>query len=174
MGPCNHNSLESASEEAFRLLPQVAWIGLNVIAQLKKLNSDIQMLGCNAAACMIALAQTENHNRQHHLGRAIELLDQGRSILWSQTSNFKQDLEDLQRVDSKLASDLDDVGKFLRKVASVTQKTLSQKPMLSYIVGMLRNVKSLLIAFAVFQVFVTSHFPCPFLRFKQPQLRVQW
>ena len=110
------DNLESASEaydQAFRLLPQVAWIGLNATAQLKELNSDIQMLGCNAAACMISLAQAEPHNRQHHLGRAIELLDQGRSILWSQTSNFKCDLEDLQGVDSNLASDLDNAGKFL-------------------------------------------------------------
>jgi tetratricopeptide (TPR) repeat protein len=112
----NRDNLESASEaydQAFRLLPQVAWIGLNARAQLKELNSSIQMLGCNAAACMISLAQAEHHNRQRHLGRAIELLDQGRSILWSQTSNFKQDLEDLQEVDSDIASDLDNVGKFL-------------------------------------------------------------
>ena len=112
------NNLVSASEaydQAIRLLPQVAWIGLNAIAQLKELNSDIQKLGCNAAACMSALAQaaSEHHDRQHHLGRAIELLDQGRSILWSQTSNFKQDLEDLRGVDSNLASELENVGKFL-------------------------------------------------------------
>ena len=114
------NNLVSASEaydQAFRLLPQVAWIGLNAIAQLKELesNSDIQTLGCNAAACMIALAQVqaEHHNRQRHLGRAIELLEQGRSILWSQTSNFKQDLDDLRKVDSNLASNLDNVGKIL-------------------------------------------------------------
>ena len=109
-------NLESASEaydQAFRLLPQVAWIGLNAIAQLKELNSSIQTLGCNAAACMISLAQAEHHNRQHYLGRAIELLDQGRSILWSQTSNLKRDLEDLRKVDPDLASDLDNVGKFL-------------------------------------------------------------
>jgi CHAT domain-containing protein len=113
-----HDHLGSASEaydQAIGLLPQVAWIGLNAIAQLKELNSDIQTLGCNAAACMIALAQAEQHRdiRQRHLGRAIELLDQGRSILWSQTSNFKRDLEDLREVNSNLASDLDNVGKFL-------------------------------------------------------------
>ena len=91
-----HN-LESASEaydRGVQLLPQVAWIGLSaILAQLKELNSDIQTLGCNAVAC-IALAEAEHHNRQRHLGGAIELPDQGRSILWSQTSNFKQDLED--------------------------------------------------------------------------------
>ena len=111
-----HDNLGSASEaydQAIRLLPQVAWIGLNAIAQLKELNSGIQTLGCNAAACMIALAQADHHNRQRHLGRAIELLDQGRSILWSQTSNFKRDLNDLQAVNSDLANDLDNVGKFL-------------------------------------------------------------
>ena len=112
------DDLVSASkgyDQAIRLLPRVTWIGLNAIAQLKELSSDIQMLGCNAAACMIALAEaaTEHHNRQHHLGRAIELLDQGRSILWSQTSNFKRDLEDLRKVDRDLANDLDNVGKFL-------------------------------------------------------------
>jgi hypothetical protein len=96
-----------------RLLPQVAWIGLNAVAQLNNLNSDIQSLGCNAAACMIALAQADSQDKQRYLGRAIELLDQGRSILWSQTSNFKRDLEDLREVDSKLAGDLDLAGKAL-------------------------------------------------------------
>ena len=113
-----NNNLGTASEaydQAVRLLPQVAWIGLNATAQLKELNSGIQRLGCNAAACMIALAEaaSEHHDRQHHLGRAIEFLEQGRSILWSQTSNFKRDLEDLKEVDSDLADDLDNVGKFL-------------------------------------------------------------
>ena len=106
-------SASEAYDQAFRLLPQVAWIGLNAIAQLKELNSGVQTLGYNAAACMIALAQADHHNSQRYLGRAIELLDQGRSILWSQTSNFKQDYEDLQKVDSDLASDLDSVGKSL-------------------------------------------------------------
>ena len=109
----NLGSASEAYDQAIGLLPRVAWIGLNAIAQLKELNSSIQMLGCNAAACMIALAQAEDYNRQRHLGRAIELLDQGRSILWSQTSNFKRDLEDLRRVDSDLAGDLGNVGKFL-------------------------------------------------------------
>ena len=109
----NLASASEAYDQAIRLLPQVAWIGLNAIAQLKELNASIQRLGCDAAACMIALAQAEHHNRQHYLGRAIELLDQGRSILWSQTSNFKRGLDDLREVDSNLASDLDNVGKFL-------------------------------------------------------------
>ena len=112
------NNLVSASEaydQAIRLLPQVAWIGLNAIAQLKELSSNIQTLGCNAAACMISLAEvaSEHRDRQHYLGRAIELLDQGRSILWSQTSNFTLELEDLKKVDSDIANDLDNVGKFL-------------------------------------------------------------
>ena len=112
------NNLESASEaydQALRFLPQVAWIGLDAIARLKRLKFAIETLGCYAAACMIALAQaaSEHHDRQHHLGRAIELLYQGRSILWSQTSNLKRDLDGLREVDSNLASGLDNVGKFL-------------------------------------------------------------
>ena len=42
-------------------------------------------IGSNVAAYMTTLAQAEHYNRQRHLGCAIELLDQGRSILWSQT-----------------------------------------------------------------------------------------
>ena len=110
------NNLQSASEayeQAVRLLPQVAWIGLDAVAQLKTLNSKIQTLACDAAACMITLAQADSQKEQLYLGRAIELLDQGRSILWSQTSNFKQDLEELRKKHPQLADELDLAGKIL-------------------------------------------------------------
>ena len=49
---------------------------------------------------MIALTQSEPKHEQRHLGHAIELHNQGRSILWSQMPNFKRDLEDLRVVSS--------------------------------------------------------------------------
>ena len=167
-------NLESAFEaydQAMRLLPQVAWIGLNAIAQLKELNSNIQTaLGCNAAACMISLAQAEHHNSQCHLGRAIELLEQGRSILWSQTSNFKRDLEDLQGIDSDLAIDLNNAGKFLAQGCFRDPKDpLSEADAQLY----RRYAEKWFIVFAVFQVFITC-FRRPFLHSERPQLKVQW
>jgi hypothetical protein len=106
-----HNTnLASASEaydQSIRLLPEVAWIGSTAITQLAQLSPRIQSLGCDAAACMISLAQSEPHHEQRHLSHVIEVLDQDRSILWSQTSNFKRDLEDLRAVDLQLASELD-------------------------------------------------------------------
>ena len=169
-------TLRSASvayDQAIRLLPQVAWIGLNAIAQLKELNSSIQTLGCDAAACMIALAQTEHHNMQRHLGRAIELLDHGRLILWSQTSNFKRDLEDLQGIDSDLARDLENVGKFLTQGCYRDAKDpLSETDAQLY--RRYAEKWDELVHRIHFQIFISSCFPRPFLHSERPQLRVQW
>lgn len=110
------NDLTSAAEaydQVVHLLPRVAWLGFDASAQLNQLTSDIQDLGCDAAACRIALAQLHPHEKQQHLGRAIELLDQGRSVLWSQASSFRQDLAELKKVDEHLAGELDLVGKSL-------------------------------------------------------------
>ena len=102
-----------AYDQAIGLLPQVVWIGFSAVTQLERLTSRIQSLACDAAACMISLAQSQPDQEQYYLGRAVELLDQGRSVLWSQASSLKQDLRALQEVDSLLAKDLDRVGKAL-------------------------------------------------------------
>ena len=49
-----------------------------MVFAIVQLSPGIQSLqGYDAAACMIALAQSESqHSEQRHLGRAIELLDQ--------------------------------------------------------------------------------------------------
>ena len=62
---------------------------------------------------MISLSQSHPDQEQYYLGRAVELLDQGRSVLWSQASSLKQDLQTLEVVDSQLAGDLDRIGKVL-------------------------------------------------------------
>jgi hypothetical protein len=49
----------------------------------------------NAAACAISLGLLE---------RAVELLDHGQSVFWSQAMDTKMDLQDLRDVDSNLAA----------------------------------------------------------------------
>jgi CHAT domain-containing protein/tetratricopeptide (TPR) repeat protein len=102
-----------AYDQAIGLLPQVVWVGLSAVTQLERLTSKIQSLACDAAACMISLAQSKPDHEQYYLGRAVELLDQGRSVLWSQASSLKQDLKTLHKVNSQLAEDLDRIGKAL-------------------------------------------------------------
>ncbi|KIM78793.1 hypothetical protein PILCRDRAFT_11008 [Piloderma croceum F 1598] len=74
------NDLTSAIEaydHAIGLLPQVVWVGLSAVTQLERLTSRIQSLACDAAACMISLAQSKPDEEQYYLGCAVELLDQG-------------------------------------------------------------------------------------------------
>jgi tetratricopeptide (TPR) repeat protein len=106
-------SASEAYEAAILLLPRVVWIGLSAVDQLKQMDSNIQSLSCDAAACMFTRAQSEPEFYQQHLACAVELLDQGRSILWSQTSQLRQDLSKLRDVDLQLAEDLDHIGSLL-------------------------------------------------------------
>ena len=47
------------------------------------------------------------------MGHAVEILDQTRSVLWSQASSLRQDLEILQAIEPQLAKELDFVGRTL-------------------------------------------------------------
>jgi tetratricopeptide (TPR) repeat protein len=96
-----------AYRRAITILPLVAWIGLNADSQLGQLTQDSQDLVCDAASCAIELAEQNQHCKQQYLGDALELLDQGRSVMWSHASNVRADLEDLQMHDSALAEELD-------------------------------------------------------------------
>jgi tetratricopeptide (TPR) repeat protein len=93
--------------QAVEILPLLAWIGLSAGAQLNQLTPNSQTLVCDAAACAIETAISHSDCRQQHLGVAIELLDQGRSIMWSQASNIRTDTKDLWSQNLTLAQDLD-------------------------------------------------------------------
>jgi len=99
--------------QAVHLLPQVVWIGLGVLSQLKRFSSDIRSLGCDAAACMFSRAESQHNHEKQHLGHAVEILDQTRSVLWSQASSLRQDLKNLRVVEPRLAEELDFLGRTL-------------------------------------------------------------
>ena len=112
-----HTAKEFASAlegytQAIDLLAQVVWVGLSVSARLDWL-SKIQALACDAAACAFELSVIELELQQHYLGRAVELLDRGRSLLWSQMSNMKSDLGDLNKDHPTLAKALTEIGQAL-------------------------------------------------------------
>jgi tetratricopeptide (TPR) repeat protein len=86
----------AAYEQAVRLLPSAAWVGLSQDARGHRL-AGATGFGSYAAACAIAAGD---------LARAVEFLEASRSVLWAQTLSLRADLTRLEQADPALASDL--------------------------------------------------------------------
>jgi tetratricopeptide (TPR) repeat protein len=82
---------------AVDLLPQVVWRGLDRVTQEDHL-AGLAGLASEAAAAAIAAGQPR---------RAVELLEQGRQVLWTQALHLRSDLNRLQEKAPELASRLD-------------------------------------------------------------------
>jgi tetratricopeptide (TPR) repeat protein len=81
---------------AVELLPTMAWIGTDRATRQSHL-TDASEISRDAAACLVA-------NGDDHL--AIERLEQGRGILWTQLLQLRQEDSDLQRMHPHLAERL--------------------------------------------------------------------
>lgn len=95
--------------EAFRIaievLPQVAWLGLDISSRQEWLaKEEPEKLGCMAASCAIRLGRFEE---------AVELLDMARSVFWQQASSVRGDLQDLRAQQPELAVELETVSRKL-------------------------------------------------------------
>jgi tetratricopeptide (TPR) repeat protein len=104
------NDLQSALAaylQAVDLLPLVAWIGLGANAQLEQLASYPQSFIFDAAACAIELASRHPDSRQKYLGQAVQFLDHGRSVMWSQASSLRTELDNIRKLDEGLALELE-------------------------------------------------------------------
>lgn len=84
---------------AVGLLGAVAWTGLDRKSRAAQL-ARWTGLAADAAACAIRAGQA---------GLAVELLEQGRSVLWSQALNLRTDLTELTLTEPALARRLDDI-----------------------------------------------------------------
>ncbi len=82
---------------AVDLLPLVVWRGLDRFTQEDHL-AELAGLASDAAAAAIAAGQPR---------RAVELLEQGRQVLWTQALHLRSDLTQLQEKAPELASRLD-------------------------------------------------------------------
>ncbi|WP_328341274.1 CHAT domain-containing protein [Micromonospora sp. NBC_00421] len=82
---------------AVGLLPLLAWRGLDRTVQEKRL-AAVSGLAGDAAAWALAAGQPQ---------RAVELLEQGRQVLWSQALQTRSDLSALAAVAPALADELD-------------------------------------------------------------------
>ena len=82
---------------AVSLLPLLAWRGLDRRSQEQAL-ARLPGIACDAAACAIAAGHPEH---------AVELLEHGRSVLWSQLLQLRGEHDDLRIASPELAGRLD-------------------------------------------------------------------
>jgi CHAT domain-containing protein/tetratricopeptide (TPR) repeat protein len=83
--------------EAVDLLPLLAWRGISHRDQQRLLETHAASLGRDGAACAIAAGRPD---------LAVELLEAGRGVYWSQLLGTRSDLTVLQRVAPELAEQL--------------------------------------------------------------------
>ncbi|KAA1473178.1 hypothetical protein DENSPDRAFT_262417 [Dentipellis sp. KUC8613] len=93
------------------LLVRATSMGVSTSSRLAQLSTVPRSLASDAAACAFRVAELDPENAQEHLAKAIELLDQGRAILWSQAAQMRSDLHRLKKVRGDLAKELERISK---------------------------------------------------------------
>jgi hypothetical protein len=91
-----HPSLLEAYNVALNLLPEVAWLGLSISDrhhQIKQAGTVVR----DAASAAISAGQPE---------KAVEWLEQGRSIIWGQLLNLRNPVDSLEQKHPDLAKQL--------------------------------------------------------------------
>jgi hypothetical protein len=99
----NHESLLSAYECALNLMPLVAWLGLPIADRHQHL-VKIGGIARDAAAAAISAGQYE---------KALEWLEQGRSIVWTQILRLRTPVDELREINQALADRLLMVSRLL-------------------------------------------------------------
>jgi hypothetical protein len=104
---CAQPSLE-AYKIAFELLPHLALLGMNLWSQYDMLKSTglITSLACDATACAIQSNDFET---------AVELLEAGCTVFWSQVLQLCTPLDEIKAVSPPLAEKLRDISQALDK-----------------------------------------------------------
>ena len=107
-----HESALEAYQAAIQLLPQLATLGLDLQSRHESLSSGSDGLARRAAACAI---------RSGQISKAVELLEEGRAIFWSQALQLRTPLEELRSVSKDLARKLEGLARILEQGSFRTQ-----------------------------------------------------
>ncbi|KAJ6516957.1 tetratricopeptide repeat-containing protein [Mycena vulgaris] len=101
----NHSSALEGYEKSIDLLPQHAMLGLDIQSRQKalKLSSTVG-LASDAAAYA---------SQNNEIGKAVEFLEAGRSVFWSQAVQLHASVDDLHKVHSELAARISNISKQL-------------------------------------------------------------
>ncbi|KAF7334983.1 hypothetical protein MVEN_02248400 [Mycena venus] len=119
-----HHSLLDAYQTAIDLLPELAWLGLSITDRHYLIMKAAPVVR-DAAVAAISSAQ---------LAKAVEWLEQGRSIIWGQLLNLRSPVEILRLKSPKLADDLIHLsaqleGATTRRFAQVMPDSGAQQPL---------------------------------------------
>lgn len=123
------HDLRSALEAYSRcidLLPQIAWIGLSMEMRLTQLSTLAQSVASDAFACATSLSELEPSASRQMLEKAVEMLDRGRSVVWAQAIQFREDITSLWERDPALADRLETLSNHLSP-SSIGLKTLAEE-----------------------------------------------
>ncbi|KIM88292.1 hypothetical protein PILCRDRAFT_771082 [Piloderma croceum F 1598] len=119
-----HTSSSSALQGysvAFDLLPQVAWLGQTILARHRELSS-MGDVASEAAATAISAGKYDT---------ALEWLEQGRSIVWSQLLDLRTPVDAIREKEPGLADDLVRVSQALEHAGSRNASTQDLSPQLN-------------------------------------------
>ena len=120
----HNSSVISAYAASLSLLTRFLIINPSVELQHKSFRSNAiipKTLASDAAAAAVEAGQ---------LGTAVEFLEQGRTILWSEMRNFRPPLEQLREVNTEYADQLQDLTAQLEHQATSSEvtSTLNESP----------------------------------------------
>ncbi|PVF92049.1 hypothetical protein CPB86DRAFT_791558, partial [Serendipita vermifera] len=99
----SHDSLLAAYGCALELIPLVAWLGIPMIDR----HQHLMKIGGIARDAAAAAISTEQYDK------AVEWLEQGRSIVWTQILHLRTPVDQLREVDPGLADQLLRVSRLL-------------------------------------------------------------
>lgn len=102
-----HASALEAYQGAIRFLPLVSMLVSSIKSRRKLFATKLDPhLPNDAAACAIRMGALE---------QAVELLEEGRAVFWSQALKLRTPLDDLRQVHPDLAQGLQDVSQALER-----------------------------------------------------------
>ncbi|KAG9118612.1 hypothetical protein FRC07_006797, partial [Ceratobasidium sp. 392] len=93
---------------AMALLPQVVWLGSSIQLRYKHISSEVGSLVTEAAAVAVACDRND---------LALEWLEQGRSIVWTQMLDLRSPLDELYVAHPKVAEELECVCAHLERAS---------------------------------------------------------
>jgi tetratricopeptide (TPR) repeat protein len=108
----SHDALMQAHERVLNLVPQVVWLGHNIQRRYEEL-ANLGTLVNRAATVAITAGE---------YSQAVEWLESGRTIVWSQLLHLRTPLDKLRERDPKLASELEQVSRALEHASTSSDK----------------------------------------------------